>query len=236
MSDKSSTGGSLPNIIRNDNDIYQGNLVYYFQVVFRHARNLRHPYHNFRHIMHVLWLCYQACIYYADRVDDLSVDSLSRRQMRNLLIAVLFHDFDHSGMMGDDDLNIARALRALEKYILPEDREYLKDISLIIRATEYPYKVSAIQIGLCGEIIRDADMSQAFSVAWIQQVIFGLATEWNQMPIDLLRKQIDFIQSLKFHTPWANDLFTADVLDQKKAEVHALLDLFELPAAVTPQG
>jgi len=40
-------------------------------------------------MLHVLWLCHQACRYYQNW--------LTARQLRNLLIAALFHDFDHPG-------------------------------------------------------------------------------------------------------------------------------------------
>ena len=65
-------------------------------------------------MLHVTWLCHQACEFYASE--------LTNRQKRDLLIAALFHDFDHSGMMGEDDLNIARALRALDKHLSEDDR------------------------------------------------------------------------------------------------------------------
>jgi hypothetical protein len=46
--------GSLPQIVRNDHKLYEGNLVHYLQVIFNHAINLNNPYHNFRHMFHVL--------------------------------------------------------------------------------------------------------------------------------------------------------------------------------------
>jgi probable HAF family extracellular repeat protein len=44
----------------------------------------------------------------------------------------------------------------------------------LTHATQYPYVVDGEVIDLCGKIIRDADMGQTFSVAWIQQVLIGL--------------------------------------------------------------
>ena len=102
---------AVPQMLRNDMDLYEGDLVYYGQVIFHYAQNLCHPYHNFRHMLHVMWLCHEACKFYRNE--------LSRRQMRDLLIAALFHDFNHSGMLGDDDLNIlSEILRAygVEEY------------------------------------------------------------------------------------------------------------------------
>jgi len=38
--------GSLPQIVRNDHDLYEGNLVHYLQGIFNHAINLNNPYHK----------------------------------------------------------------------------------------------------------------------------------------------------------------------------------------------
>ena len=173
---------AVPQILRNDDGVYAGNLVYYGRVLFNHAQNLMHPYHNFRHMFHVLWLCHEACRFYKD--------VLSRQQMRNLLIAALFHDFDHSGMFGYDDLNIERSIRGLRRHILPNDAPCLDRIASLVAITQYPYVAVPEQLDLCGKILRDADISQAFSVAWIQQVVFGLAAEWRKPPLEVLAMRL----------------------------------------------
>jgi len=211
--------GSLPEIICNDHNLYEGDLIEYFQTVFYHAQNLKYPYHNFRHIFHVVWLCYQACIFY--------IGTLTPREMRNLLIAALFHDFDHSGMIGNDDLNIERAVRGFKRYIMKEDQGHVEEIISLIRATEYPYKVSSESLTLLSQIIRDADMSQALSEAWIQQVIFGLASEWNKKPIEVLEMESIFHKNLKFHTEWALSMFSQEDIDKKIAEANELLELLK---------
>lgn len=209
--------GNLPEIIRNDQNIYEGNLIYYFQIIFFHSRNLYHPYHNFRHMMHVFWLCYQACVYYKDE--------LTPRQMRNLLIASLFHDFDHSGLFGDDDLNILRAIRGLEKHLLEKDKTDLPDISYLIKVTEYPYTISSEGMELRGLIIRDADLSQSLNPAWLQQVVLGLAKEWQKQPIEVLAMQGPFHRSFKFHTEWSQKLFPQEAVNEKIEEAKELIDL-----------
>ena len=217
--------GNLPEIIRNDHNLYEGNVVGYFQAIFNHAQNLLHPYHNFRHMFHVMWLCYQACIFYAS--------TLSRREMRDLIIAAMFHDFDHSGMMGSDDLNIERAVRGFEKYIAREDQAHAENIISLIHVTEYPYQIASKNLSLCGQIIRDADLSQALSPAWIQQVIFGLAAEWQKKPIEVLKDQGAFHKNLKLHTEWARQMFSQADVDRKITEAGELLDLLEMkPATV----
>ena len=126
--------GSLPEIIEGGVGVYEGNLIHYFQLVFRKARNLNRPYHNGRHMLHVLYLCYQACAYYRGSCE------LTLRQARNLLIAALGHDFDHPGMQGDDDLNIERAIRNFIPHLLPGDKPHTGEITSIMRVTEFPHK------------------------------------------------------------------------------------------------
>jgi hypothetical protein len=217
MKTASSTSGSLPGIIGNTEGLYQGDLKHYFRKVFFSAQNLFHPYHNFRHMMHVLWLCYQACLYYKDK--------LTMREIRNLLIGAIYHDVNHGGMAGEDDLNIQRALRRLKVDLIGEDVAYYDDIANIIRATEYPYVIATEKLSLSQLIIRDVDVSQAFSPAWIQQVIFGLSREWGIPPIKVLEMQEKFLKSIKFNTEWAQGLFPREVVDQKIEESLQLMAL-----------
>jgi hypothetical protein len=205
-------------MIRNDGKLYDGDLVAYFRSVFFSATNLRNPYHNFRHLLHVVWLCYSACEFYKEQ--------LSPRRMRNLLIAAIFHDFNHTGMFGNDDVNIILALRALQKHILPEDKNHYNEIAYMIKATQFPYVIGEEGLSLEAQILRDADLSQAFSVAWIQQVIFGLSEEWNQKPIEVLRMQSGFISKLKYRTDWAKTIFE-DERESKIAESNELLAILE---------
>src|SRR6516225_1943489 len=116
---EASETGNIPEIIGNDCGLYEGDLTGYFRALIFHATNLTRPYHNLRHMLHVTWLCYQAAEFYRDR--------LTQRQIRNLLIAALFHDFDHPGHPhpGADDpdgINIGRSIAALRRHIAPEDR------------------------------------------------------------------------------------------------------------------
>ena len=216
--------GDLPSIVGNDERLYDGDLVYYLRVLFFNAGNLTNPYHNFRHMTHVTWLCYQACRYYKKK--------LTPRQMRALLIAALFHDFDHPGHphQGEKDpdrINIPIAITALRQYILPEDRDLQAEIERSIEATHYPYKVAAEQLDLAGKIIRDADLAQALSTAWIQQVVIGLAQEWRVKPLDVLRMQAGFMRALPFNTEWARRLFPPDLVQAKIDEAEKLLRYLE---------
>lgn len=212
--------GTIDQIITNENNLYEGNLVSYFRIIFHEATNVTHPYHNFRHMMHVTWLCHEACIFY--------IDTLSKRQMRNVLIAAMFHDFDHPGTLGDDNQNIMRSIEGLKKHILPEDSPSLDDIKTIIQATEYPYKTDSSTLSLSAQIIRDADTSQSLNPSWLQQIIFGLAAEWNKPPLDVLKAQGAYHRNLKLVTTWGKQMWPQEKINEKIDEAEKLLKILEL--------
>jgi hypothetical protein len=173
-------------------------------------------------MLHVLWLCHQACRYYQNR--------LTPRQMRNLLVAALFHDFDHPGHphpseSDPDRINIPIAIAGLRRYAMPADRPFLPQIEALIEATHYPYKIGSDKLDLLGQIIRDADRAQALSPAWIQQVVFGLAQEWELSPLEVLKGQGSFLTGLSFSTYWAQQLFPQELIQAKIEEVEQLLQL-----------
>jgi hypothetical protein len=219
---ESSVIGGIPAIIGNDRGLYEGDLGGYFRALFFHATNLNRPYHNFRHMLHVTWLCYQAAEFYRDR--------LTPQQIRNLLIAALFHDFDHPGhphpeANDPDGINIGLAIAGLRRHIAPEDRPFLPEIEALIEATHYPYTVSGDKLDLSGRIIRDADLAQALSPVWIQQVVIGLARERRIDSLEILRQQPTFLSALSFNTEWARERFPPRLIAAKIAEGKQLMAL-----------
>lgn len=219
----SSVKGSIPDIIRNADNVYEGNLIYYFKVIFLRSRNADNPYHNIRHMLHVFYLCYKACLFYG------SLMVFNKRTRRHLLIAALFHDFDHSGVSGPDIINIRTAIEGLRLHILPEDKPFCEEIEGLIKETEFPYKIPSEQLDLSAQILRDADLSQSLSVAWIQQVIFGLAKEWGKTPLEVLKMQEGFLGNLHPATSWAKTFFTQEDIQAKIQEAKELLEILETP-------
>ena len=219
---EASETGDIPEIIGNDRGLYEGDLAAYFRALIFHATNLVRPYHNLRHTLRVTWLCYQAAEFYRDR--------LTPRQIRNLLIAALFHDFDHPGhphpgVDDPDGINIRRAIAALRRHIALEDRPFLPTIGALIEATHYPYVVAGEPLDLSGQIIRDADLAQALSPIWIQQVVIGLAREQRVSPLEILKMQPAFLAALSFNTEWARERFPPGLIAAKIVEAERLLAL-----------
>ena len=157
--------------------------------------------------------------------------------MRILLIAALFHDFDHPGHPhpGEEDpdrINIEIAIAGLRRYIAPNDRPLLPQIEAVIEATHYPYKIGGNQLDLLGKIIPDADVAQGLSPVWIQQIVIGLAQEWEMKPLEVLRKQASFLAALPFNTRWVRELFPQQLIDAKIDEAARLLRLLETEPAI----
>ncbi|HTZ38364.1 MAG TPA: HD domain-containing protein [Stellaceae bacterium] len=216
--------GDLPDIIANEEGLYEGNLIPYLRAIFFKASNLGNPYHNFRHTMHVTWLSHKACRYYRNE--------LSPRRMRHLLIATMFHDFNHPGHPhpGEEDpdrINIRVAVKGLRRHIVAEDRASLRDIETLIEATHFPYRQTDTNLDLAEQIIRDADLAQALSPVWIQQVVIGLALEGGIPPLDILKLQPRFLGGLHFNTDWAREMFPQELIDGKIAEARKLQQLLE---------
>lgn len=219
----------IMSIVRNDAQLYEGDLVHYFRLLFKYARDMSHPYHNLGHMLYVFWLCYQACLFYQKE--------LTPREMRNLLIAALFHDFDHRGMSGDDRINIGKAVRAVRQHAEGRDKSHVGRIGELIRSTEYPYDVASFgQIDLCRDILCDADMCEVFRDSWVQQVVIGLAAESGKHPIDLARTQTAFLENLSFRTDWARQRFSQEVFAAKVKEVEELLFLLGDRSALSKLG
>jgi hypothetical protein len=61
--------------------------------------------------------------------------------------------------------------------------------------------------------------------AWLQQVVFGLAAEWNQSPMEVLVAEEQFVRTIRFSTEWAQRLFPRVAIDAKTEETADLLSL-----------
>ena len=146
-----------------------------------------------------------------------------RRSFRALLIAAMFHDYAHSGSMGNDRVEVDRSIAEVKKHLLPRDSDLMVEIATLVRATQFPHIECKQSLGV--DIIRDADISQLFDDEWVQQVIFGLSMEMHITPLKMLQNQLVFIPAITFHTQWAKESFLP-LIDVRLAETKKMLEVY----------
>lgn len=206
---------TIISIIINQEGLYEGDLIAYFRAIMQ-APNALHPYHGIRHMLHTMWLAYIA----AREI------GLTPRAMRIVLIAALFHDYDHTGSDGPDATNIQRAIAGLRKHILPADKQLEVYIVQIIESSHYPHKNEIISTS--DAILRDVDIAQGLSPAWIELILFRLAQEKKQTMEQMLVAQEQFLLALpqKFHTSWAKKYF-AEKIANRLIEVREMMKVVD---------
>jgi hypothetical protein len=192
-------------IITNKDNKYPGNLEHYFRVIWQ-ATNVMLPYHNIRHMLHVMWNTYNAAMFYG-------IDGI---KLRNMLIAALFHDFGHTGNLSDDSVNIEIAITGLDNNILSEDIEYRNEIISYIKATGVPpIEIENTEENLPKLILRDADLSYTLENVWIQPVNFGLNIEMGISTENILKFQETFLTKiLVLSTNWAKEKYSQKIKDR----------------------
>jgi predicted metal-dependent HD superfamily phosphohydrolase len=167
-------------------------LDYYFGIVIRHSKSNNAPYHNLHHILCMIKNCY--AIAKDEKINDNTI--------RPILIACLFHDFNHSMGEKTDAENVKDAIAAFKQYS-KEDENTNDMIVGMIQATQYPYVVPDSELNAGDQIIRDADLLQWCEENHIQQIVFGLLQ--NEMKGDVkenISKYRDFVAGAKFYTDY----------------------------------
>lgn len=198
----------IPYIIMNEDGIFSGSTLQPYLKALFNSTGINNPYHDLRHSLHVMRSAYLAARYHHNELIPI--------QIRHIVIAGIMHDMNHSGRAkpGYDSLEIPRAIFALEKCAMKEDRQYLGEIGALISATQFP-PTKKERWSLSEMIIQDADMTQTFSVAWVQQVAVGLAAEWDMTPLQILQNQKGFLSNLKWKTEWAKKSFPPHVVQAR---------------------
>jgi hypothetical protein len=115
----------------------------------------------------------------------------------------------------------------VRRHIEADESASLPEIEALIKATHYPYKTAGEELDLLGKILRDADLAQMFSPVWIQQVVIGLAGERGVKPIEVLRAQAPFLDTLSFQTRWARQMFPQELIKAKIEEAEKLVRLLD---------
>jgi hypothetical protein len=164
-----------------------------FSWIMKNSTSNNLPYHNFNHLLTVVRYTHGACQFY----------ELTEKEKKEMLMAALFHDVNHSGGKESDEYNVKTAKEVVIKFINAFNIDIDPiEVSRIIDATQYPYIIEPEDMDLKQQIIRDADLMQIFEPNWIQQNIMGLCLEMN-VPMDMMiLGQIDFLMGAQFNTNW----------------------------------
>jgi len=190
------------------------------------------PYHNKYHTYCMALNVYEASLYY----------NLSIEARRALLVAALFHDYDHSGGRKTDDINVAIAANNLvdahkqlveiyrtqpvsdvgDHFAHLTPKELIDAIETLL-ITKYPY--DGPPVTMLQKIIRDADLMQVYEedADRLRQQFLGLKAEMELTRGPFTPEQWgdgcrDFNDATVWHTQWAQDKAVA--LDQKACTEH----------------
>ncbi len=195
------------------------------------------PYHNDYHVFCMVWNCYLGAMY----------EQCSLAETRALILAALFHDFDHSGGRETDDLNVTRAeLRFIDAVtttgklrMQSGQRENLsgEEIALArsaIQITKYPYDRDPVTI--VERIIRDADLMQPYEPdrELLRRCYRGLQQEVElSKGMKFTDEQFAsgmkaFLDSVVWHTSWATERARLLNWETKKSELVGMIERHEL--------
>lgn len=169
-----------------------------FKYIINHSKSNNVPYHNLNHLLTVLKYVH----------NGLQVEGITdKEEVKNILVAALFHDVDHSSGKETDDVNVATAKETIRTFSKSTGVELDFDITdEILDATEYPYKIEGGDLTLRQGIIRDADLMQVFEYNWIHQNICGLSQELNIEFFTFIELQEKFLNAVEFNTKWGKEL------------------------------
>lgn len=156
-------------------------------------------YHNNYHIYFMTWLCDQI-------FGSQSWDEQAGCDIKSLLVACMFHDYDHTGGKKEDSINVNRAIDAFQKAY-----RNLKMVDInpelvvsLIRITEYPYTDQARTLE--EQCMRDADLLYTTVMGDPEIVMLHLC---NEMEIlhkrtytseEMLKGYETFIMEATLHT------------------------------------
>lgn len=171
--------------------------------VFLRDNKTKAEYHNNYHSICVALNCYEGAVH----------EQLSESTMRYLVAAALFHDFNHSGGIFQDEQNIDIAIFGLVKACRQQNIMSDSDLEQAIftlRVTKYPY--DRVPVTMSEMIIRDADLMQAYdsNLVKLKEQYVGLKTEIERMQgITFTNEEFAagqqawFRENVKWQTTWA---------------------------------
>lgn len=157
------------------------------------------PYHNLNHLLTVTRHAHEG----------LRFDNYYGSMIEEVLVACLFHDYNHSQGKLPDSENVRVAKEGMVDFLNslehnPLDTDFMEHI---IDATQYPYVIPSDKLCPYQKIIRDADLCQIYEYDWLKQNIFGLSLEMGIPVVDLLPGQMKFLQSIEPLTEYGKHMY-----------------------------
>jgi hypothetical protein len=166
--------------------------------VLKKNPSINAPYHNNKHTTSVILNSYEGGR--LEKVDNLKL----------LVIAAGFHDFDHIGKVDNDHISIPKAIAALNIYA----KEYLSEndleiVSNLISSTYYPYKNEPFNVE--EKILRDADLMQIYEKvdSTLLEIYAGLRKEIEASKNieissnEFIEMNKKFHSNVSWYTQWA---------------------------------
>ena len=159
------------------------------------------PYHGITHTFEV----FEACANYVMDNPEQNIHA------HELLIAALFHDFNHSGGKLPDSENVRIAIDGMVQFLYEKNMLDSFDVELaayVIMATQFPYVLDETELNIEGRIIRDADMYQSMKNESIVKLYYGLRTEINMSMEDFCAMESKFLGNMKLNTEYFRQMWS----------------------------
>jgi hypothetical protein len=188
------------------------------------------PYHNLKHMCEVMLKAYEIM-----RGDNFIGKSgfkwNSYMNYQPVLVAALFHDYNHSQGKENDSYNIKEAIKGFNAFVEQSDTTIFKEIKNevvdIIKATEYPYVIPSSELSYGQKVIRDADLLVSIDDNFFFQNVFGLKEEMCVDSVeDMILGNIKFHENIKLECSYSKTAYKNrwNIMD----DLNTLKDIFNI--------
>lgn len=180
------------------------------------------PYHGIDHLYEV----YNECKFLIDFSYTFNEDYENYEEVNyktELLIAALFHDYNHSGGKLKDSENIKIAIKGCKEFLDTIDYDLNFDvIESVIKATEYPSPLKD-DLTIEQKIIQDADMCYLLKDIAIVKLYYGLREEQGVELDKFLENQLAFFETVKFNSSLYSEIWDNTYKNSRIEEVKELM-------------
>lgn len=164
-----------------------------FKFILKNNKSNLAPYHNLNHLLT-----------FTAAVSEIMKAENHLDNEKELLLAAIFHDFNHSAGETSDVFNIMAAKKGVIEFLEKEEGISV-DVGLIfslLDATQYPYIIEADKLTKEQAIMRDADLFQVLQYNWIHQCLYGLSQESKKTFEEFVPMQLKFLELANFNTDY----------------------------------